>query len=105
MCQQLASATRQKNLDQFFTVGLLSLIDALVDKPMPEALHALPLIDEVKDALLEHKGPMAEALDCVQAYERCDWDKISFANLDEKKIREAYLSSLAWTRTVTRELV
>jgi EAL and modified HD-GYP domain-containing signal transduction protein len=105
MCQQLASATRQKNLDQFFTVGLLSLIDALVDRPMTEALHALPLIDEVKDALLEHKGLMAEALDCVQAYERCDWDKISFANLDEKKIREAYLSSLAWTRTVTRELV
>jgi c-di-GMP-related signal transduction protein len=45
---------------------------------MAEALHALPLIDEVKDALLQHKGPMAEALQCVQAYERCDWEHTTF---------------------------
>jgi EAL and modified HD-GYP domain-containing signal transduction protein len=105
MCQQLAAASRQKNPDQFFTVGLLSLLDTLMDRPMPEALNALPLVDEVKDALLQHKGPMAEALECVEAYERCDWAQTAFAKLDEKKIREAYLSSLAWTRTVTRELV
>ena len=105
MCQQLGSAMHQKNLDQFFTVGLLSLIDAIVDRPMAEALNALPLVDEVKDALLQKKGRMGEALNCVQAYERCDWEQTACANLDEKKIREAYLSSLTWTRTVTEELV
>jgi EAL and modified HD-GYP domain-containing signal transduction protein len=105
MCQQLGSAMYQRNLDQFFTVGLLSLIDALVDKPMEEALQPLPLIAEVKDALLENKGLMGEALNCVQAYERCDWEHTSFAKLDEKKIRDAYLTSVAWTNTITRELV
>src|SRR3989442_3784130 len=32
MCQQLGVALRQKNVDQFFTVGLLSVIDALLDR-------------------------------------------------------------------------
>ena len=105
MCQQLGAAMHQKNVDQFFTVGLLSMIDAIVDRPMAEALEVLPLVDEVKQALLHHKGPMGAALACVKAYERCDWEQTSCDGLDEKKIREAYLSSVAWAQAVTRELV
>ena len=105
MCQQLGVALGQRNLDQFFTVGLLSLTDALVDKPMREALQTLPLIDEVRDAILNHEGLMGEALDCVQAYERCDWDQTTCHGLDEKKIKEAYLSSVVWTRRSMEELV
>lgn len=105
MCQQLGAAMRHKNVDQFFTVGLFSLIDALMDRPMEEALTNLPLVDEVKDALLHRKGPMARALECVEAYERCDWENTACENLDEKNIREAFLRSVAWTRSATHELV
>ena len=105
MCQQLGAAMRQKNVDQFFTVGLFSLIDALMDRPMKDALTDLPLIDEVKDALLHRKGPMARALECVEAYERCDWENTACENLDEKNIREAFLRSVAWTRSAAHELV
>jgi len=62
MCQQLGAAMRQKNVDQFFTVGLFSLLDALVDRTMVDALKPLPLVDEVRDALLYRKGIMARAL-------------------------------------------
>jgi c-di-GMP phosphodiesterase len=105
MCQQLGAAMRQTNLDQFFTVGLFSLIDALVDRPMSEALKVLPLVDEVKDALLQRKGLMGKALDCVEAYERCDWEHTTCETLDEKNIQEAFLSSVAYARKVTGELV
>ena len=105
MCQQLGTAMRQANIDQFFTVGLFSLIDALVDRPMEDTLKALPLIDDVKEALLHRKGLMGKALDCVEAYERCDWEHTACANLDEKNIREAFLSSVAYTRKVSGELV
>jgi c-di-GMP phosphodiesterase len=105
MCQQLGMAMRKKNIDQFFTVGLFSLIDALVDHPMEEALQTLPLVDEVKDALLHKKGLMARALECVEAYERCDWEKTACEDLDEKSIRDAFLKSVAWTRSATHELV
>jgi c-di-GMP phosphodiesterase len=104
MCRQLGSAMRQENTDQFFTVGLFSLIDALIDRPMEEALKTLPLVDDVKDALLYRKGPMGKALDCVEAYERCDWENTVCGNLDEKNIREAFLSSVAYARKITSEL-
>jgi EAL and modified HD-GYP domain-containing signal transduction protein len=105
MCQQLGAAMRQGNLDQFFTVGLFSLIDALVDRPMAEALKVLPLIDDVKNALLHRKGLMGKVLDCVEAYERCDWEHTTCETLDEKNIREAFLSSVAYARKITGELV
>ena len=98
MCRQLGAALRQKNVDQFFTVGLLSVMDALLDRPMREALLVLPLADNVKHALLEHEGLMGAALDCIKAYERADWEKARCADLDEKIIREAYLTSVVSSR-------
>ena len=98
MCRQLGAALHQKNVDQFFTVGLLSVMDALLDRPMREALLVLPLADNVKHALLEHEGLMGAALDCIKAYERADWEKARCADLDEKIIREAYLTSVVSSR-------
>jgi EAL and modified HD-GYP domain-containing signal transduction protein len=105
MCQQLGVALGVRTVDQFFTVGLLSLLDALLDRPMSAILQDLPLIQPVKDALLTKSGLMGEALSCIEAYEHCNWDQTTCGNLDEKKIREAYLSSVAWSRAVIHELV
>jgi EAL and modified HD-GYP domain-containing signal transduction protein len=105
MCQQLGTALRQRNVDQFFTVGLLSVIDALLDRPIREALLVLPLADEVKQALIEHEGLMGTVLDCAIAYERADWDKAKCPGLDDKTIREAYLSSVVATRFMMQAFV
>jgi EAL and modified HD-GYP domain-containing signal transduction protein len=105
MCQQLAATMYCKNVDQFFTVGLLSFLDALLDRPMATIMEELPLINPVKDALLHRSGVMGTALSCAEAYERCDWDQTVCMNLDEKKIRDAYLSSVVWARDVLQELV
>jgi c-di-GMP-related signal transduction protein len=105
MCQQLGTALHQKNVDQFFTVGLLSVIDALLDRPIREALLVLPLADNVKHALTEHEGLMGTVLDCVCAYERADWDKAKCPGLDDKTIRNAYLSSVVATRSMMQAFV
>jgi EAL and modified HD-GYP domain-containing signal transduction protein len=105
MSEQLATAMGCKNADQFFTVGLLSLLDVLMDREMKDILGELPLTDVVKTALLERSGLMGQAVNCVEAYERCDWNRTSFGILDEKKIRDAYLSSVKWSRAVIHELV
>ena len=105
MCQQLGNAMGAKNLDQFFTVGLLSLLDALLDRHMDKILHDLPLVQPVKDALISRGGVMGAALNCVESYERCDWEHTRCDALDENKIREAYLSSVTWSRAVIHELV
>jgi EAL and modified HD-GYP domain-containing signal transduction protein len=105
MCQRLGTSLHQKNLDQFFTVGLLSIIDALLDRPLRDALMVLPLAENVKQALLENEGLMGAALDCVKAYERADWEKARCPGLDEKTIRDAYLTSVISTRGMMQAFV
>ena len=104
MCQQLGRAMGCKNVDQFFTAGLLSLLDALMDRPMDSILEELPLIDPVKEALLNRNGVMGDAIKCVEAYERCDWAQTVCGNLDEKTIRESYLSGVLWSRAALNEV-
>lgn len=104
MCQQLATAAAKPNGEQYFTVGLLSLLDALIDRPMDTVLHDLPLTDDVKAALVHGEGQLGEALQCVRAYERCDWEKATFANLDDEKVSQAYLTSIEWSQSAVNEL-
>ena len=85
-------------------MGLLSVVDALLDRPLRDALMLLPMADPIKDALLHHKGPMGEALNCIKAYERGDWDNARCPTLSETAIRDAYLGSLMATRGITEAL-
>lgn len=104
MCQQLGVAMGCENIDQFFTAGLLSLLDALIDRPMELILEELPLSDTVKQALLNRSGVMGDAIKCVEAYERCDWAQTVCGNLTEKTIRGAYLTGVLWSRSTLNEL-
>ncbi len=105
MCRQLGVAMRQRNMDQFFTVGLLSLIDAVTDRPMTEVLELLPLVEEVKNAILDRAGLMGTALKCVEAYEQCNWEHARCGDLSESEIRQAYLNSVAWARATADKVV
>jgi EAL and modified HD-GYP domain-containing signal transduction protein len=97
MCDLLAQAMRQKNTDTFFLVGLLSVLDAVMDRPMQDILSALPLAEEVNRALLHHEGLCGAALHAVLAYERGNWAPVKELNLDGSVITEAYLQALTWT--------
>ncbi|MAT71636.1 MAG: EAL domain-containing protein [Planctomycetaceae bacterium] len=68
-CKNLAHAMGEPNQDAFFTVGLLSLIDAMLDRPLDGIVQELPVTDAFKEALLEHRGAMGACLDAVIAFE------------------------------------
>lgn len=104
MCEQLAIAMRQQNGEQFFTVGLFSVLDALLDRPLADALQLLPLAEEVHNAILDQAGLMGATLHCVLAYERSDWKEAVCRNLGHESIRDAYLNSVEWTRSMIGEL-
>jgi EAL and modified HD-GYP domain-containing signal transduction protein len=105
MCRQLGITMRHRNSDQFFTAGLLSLIDAVMDKPMAAVLRTLPLVDTIKNAVLYREGPIGQALKCVEAYEKCEWHRTECGYLDASEIREAYLESVGWARSITEEIL
>ena len=56
--------------DQAFTVGIMSLMDALFSLSMPEILEQVPVVDEVSQALLHRKGFCGELLRLVEYLEQ-----------------------------------
>lgn len=93
MCQQLVSRMTGCPPETGFTVGLLSTLDLLMDKPMAEILDELSLSDEVETALLEQQGPAGEALHCTLCYEEHDWKDIQPWNLQKDELIEINLVS------------
>ncbi|SFN14092.1 EAL and modified HD-GYP domain-containing signal transduction protein [Formivibrio citricus] len=48
--------------DKAFMVGMFSLLEALFHMPLKELITPLNLSDDVRDALLEHRGPLGQML-------------------------------------------
>ncbi|MBY4677493.1 EAL and HDOD domain-containing protein [Marinobacterium arenosum] len=70
LCRLQAQARGVKNPEDYFTVGMFSMIDAFMDKPLDEALRLLPLPDEYSESILQHAGPMGDVLKCVMRLEQ-----------------------------------
>ena len=51
LCQTLGASHHELDPQELFTAGLLSILDALFDRPMDAVLEALPLAPGLKDAL------------------------------------------------------
>jgi EAL and modified HD-GYP domain-containing signal transduction protein len=105
-CELLAS---ELDLDDraLFLVGLCSLLDAMLGRPMDEALRELPLPREAKQALLGFSNPSRLVLDAVTCYERGAWDDAAAAaasaGLRGPMLAAAYQDALRWARELTRE--
>ncbi|HLA75596.1 MAG TPA: HDOD domain-containing protein [Gammaproteobacteria bacterium] len=104
MSETLATALQQDNKESFFTVGLFSVLDALMDNSMEEVLKSLPMSDEIAHALLDRAGMLGKILDCVIKYERGEWDGLDCIGLEHDKITHAYLEALAWAAQASKEL-
>ncbi|HEX2981144.1 MAG TPA: HDOD domain-containing protein [Anaerolineaceae bacterium] len=105
MCELLARRTGQRTASSFFLVGLLSVLDALMDLPMTEVLDHIPLSKDITDALFYGAGRPGEALKCVLAYERGDWDRVCFSGLSANQIREIYLDAVDWAENISHSVV
>ncbi len=67
---------RRKEAGMFHTVGMFSLLPAMLDKAMADILPDLALPEAIQEALLvEVATPLSRALRLVMAYERGDWEK------------------------------
>lgn len=104
MCEILGLSLNKNISDISFTVGLFSVLDALLDMPLKEILSSLPLSDDVSSALLQHKGQLGEILHTVIAYERGNWEDTLSLNLDPEVLKEAYLKAIAWAAEIEKLL-
>jgi c-di-GMP-related signal transduction protein len=86
------------NKDQLFTLGLFSVVDALMDAPMEDVLSSMPFPDEMRAALIGHSGPKGELLATAVSFERG-----TFAPPNEQ-FATAYLEAIEWATHAADEL-
>jgi EAL and modified HD-GYP domain-containing signal transduction protein len=101
MCELVTAASVERQLaGSAFIVGLLSLLDVLLEVPMQKILARLQLSDDVKGALLERHGPLGTPLQLVEAYEKANWDAAKgLANeraVPSDLVPSLYLDALHW---------
>jgi EAL and modified HD-GYP domain-containing signal transduction protein len=101
MCELLGANQDEDDRDGLFTVGLLSVADALLDTPMETVLAALPLSDEITGALLRHEGRRGRILGTVLRYEQ---GRFPADTADPGDLAEAYLEALRWADDTGRWL-
>jgi c-di-GMP-related signal transduction protein len=83
-----------------FMIGMLSLVDAIVGRPMIEILADLPLSEEVKGVLQGNTAGLGRILRLTLAYEKGDWHRLSSfmtgLPFQEKQLPKLYQEAAAW---------
>lgn len=97
--EALALKTKLKGeASNIFLMGLFSLMDAFLDRPLAEVLEELPLSQEIKLALLGEDNRFSSILNLVLAYEKGDWailiECVQRLDVDESEISNLYVQSL-----------
>ena len=92
---------------ELFLMGLFSVLDIMLDKPMREALEIVKVSKQISDALLENSGTFAPVLNFIKEYENASWQEVSrlmvLSHIDMDPVYEAYVDSLKWYRDMFSE--
>lgn len=82
--------------DPFFTTGLFSSIDAIMDQPMEQVLKELPLSSEINNALIGREGEVGKLLALTINYEKGNWSEVAESDISAEELSSAYLEAMAW---------
>jgi len=104
LCELLADAHPVAAPDRAFTVGLFSVVDALLGKPMQALLDELPFDSRITHALLDHDGPEGRLLAAVLAYERGDFNDVARYGVGLPALAGAYREAIDWADGVAVQL-
>ena len=105
-CELLCENTKTRlRSPELFTLGLFSLIDAIMDVQMSHLIKKLPFSTSIRKALVSNTGEMADFLNLVRAYEIGDWEAVSrsagIIDMDNDRIPMLYWNAVVWADTLT----
>ena len=98
---ELAGTPQDGVPQERFTLGLFSVLDALLDTEMETAVGLLPLPPRMRDALVSHNGP-GRLLDCVQAIEQGHFNPV-VRQLDHAA--RHYVAAVGWANETSQGLL
>ncbi|QZO14102.1 EAL and HDOD domain-containing protein [Pseudoalteromonas piscicida] len=86
-----------------FLVGMMSLMDAILDDDMASLLTKLPLSQEIKSTLLKKPSAFGIYLDLAESMEKGDWESVETISkslgVTSQNIAELYQKSQVWSDT------
>ncbi|MDE3180884.1 MAG: HDOD domain-containing protein, partial [Acidobacteriota bacterium] len=107
-CEQVAlhlNPELSKSLGSLpFIVGMFSVMDAMLGRPMVDILNQVALPGEAKEALLGGGNHLRDICELVFAYEKGNWGALGWyaskVGLDEMIMPVLYLDSVEWSKLV-----
>lgn len=91
---------------ELFLMGLFSVLDVILDRPMEEALDIVKVSPAISDALIHGKGELGLVFEFMRQYENANWQEVSrlmvIHNIDIRQVYDAYVGSLNWYRNICK---
>jgi EAL and modified HD-GYP domain-containing signal transduction protein len=100
-CEVAGEAMKLGNSSELFTLGLFSVVDAMMDAPMAEVVESLPFATDLREALVGRRGKLGMLLDSVTALEAGEEAGVPLALT---RAGEAYLDAMMWATTAADTL-
>lgn len=100
-CESIAAELGFKSdLSNFFLMGMFSMVNAFLDRPMDEILADLPLASPVKTALLGKPNHFRDVLELVKDHEKGNWVHLQQMTqklkIKEKRVAALYMDAVEW---------
>ncbi|RYG21249.1 HDOD domain-containing protein [bacterium] len=98
MCERMARDLNLEKPHKHFTVGLLSVLDAMMDLPMRQIVAELSLSDDVTEALIDPRSPgnLGRVLRLAKAFERGAWSGFG-GGLNLNSLNQTYSDAVEGT--------
>lgn len=89
---------------ELFLMGLFSVLDIILNVPLEEGLARVNVSKDISDALISHKGELADVYDFILAYENADWQEVCrwliVKDISIDTVYQAYIEAVCWYREV-----
>ncbi|MCK9443397.1 MAG: HDOD domain-containing protein [Tissierellaceae bacterium] len=93
--------------EDLFMVGLFSMLDVILKRPLENILEEIKATETVKEVLLKGNNELETLYNMARLYEKGQWDEMliyaNHLNIDSDIIVSSYVDSLIWYNMLIKE--
>jgi len=105
LCEQLAQPCKMGDRQSgMFLMGLFSLLDVIMSRPIDEILQEITVEKDIMEALAGNPGTLRTILDLVIAMEKGEWEQVTNLaaelQIEEQTLSTTYLDAVKWAQDI-----
>jgi c-di-GMP phosphodiesterase len=102
---ELVSRKIPRTQSDLFLVGMISMLDAILDLPMSEVLEKIAIDQDTRCVLLGNGGKLQPVYELMLAQEKGDWDAAQTIatklRMSDSEVGEMRWQAMQWARQVS----